>query len=53
VYDAVDSTIIEMDHPTDDLRIVSREHGVCVANVVTYVDGRYVHMSVMTRASDH
>jgi hypothetical protein len=44
VYDAVDSAITEMDHLADDLRTVSREHGVRVVN------GRYVHLAGMTRA---
>jgi hypothetical protein len=50
VYDAADSMITEMDHLTDDLRMVSGEHGVRVANATVYVDGRYVHLAVMTRA---
>jgi hypothetical protein len=50
VYDAADSVITEMDHLTDDLRTVSWEHGVRVANAATDIDGRYVHMTFMTRA---
>jgi hypothetical protein len=50
VYDVADSVITEMDHLADDLRTVSREHGVRDANAITDVDGRYVHMTVMTRA---
>jgi hypothetical protein len=38
-----------MDHLADDLREVSAEHGVRVAKAATDVDGRYVHMTVMTR----
>jgi hypothetical protein len=32
------------------MRTVSREHGVRVANPTVNIDGRYVHMAVMTRA---
>jgi hypothetical protein len=49
VWDVADSAIIEMAHAVDNLRKVSREHEVCVANAAADVDGRYVHMVVMTR----
>jgi hypothetical protein len=49
VYDVADSTITEMDRLADDLRRVSMEHGVRVANAAD-VDGQYVHIAVMTRA---
>jgi phosphotransacetylase len=39
-----------MDHLADDLRNVSAQHGVHVAKAVADVDGRYVHMAVMTTA---
>jgi hypothetical protein len=50
VWDAADAAITEMNHLADDLRKVSTKHGVCVANASVDVDGRYVHMAVMTRA---
>jgi hypothetical protein len=34
----------------DDLKYVSREHGVSFANAATGVDGHYVHLPVMTMA---
>jgi hypothetical protein len=48
--DAANAAIIEMDHLADDLREVSTKHGVRVAMAAVDVDGRYVHMAVMTRA---
>jgi hypothetical protein len=50
VWDGLDSAITEMAHVAANLRKVSREHVVCVANVAANVDSRYVHMAVMTRA---
>jgi hypothetical protein len=40
---------MEMANVVADLRKVTREYGVCVANAATYVNSRYVHMAVMTR----
>jgi hypothetical protein len=50
VRDAANAAITEMDHLADDLREVSAEHVVRVAKAAIDVDGRYVHMEVMTRA---
>jgi hypothetical protein len=50
VWDATDLAIAEIARATDDLRGVSREHGVNFANAATGVDGHYVHLSVMTMA---
>jgi hypothetical protein len=50
VWDAMEAMITEMDHLADDLRQVSVQHGVHVAKAAADVDGRYVHMTVMTTA---
>jgi hypothetical protein len=50
VRDVTEVAITEMDHLADDLRNVSAQHGVHVAKAVADVDGRYVHMAVMTTA---
>jgi hypothetical protein len=39
-----------MERAALDLRRVSMEHGVCVTNKAAGVDGRYVHLSVMSQA---
>jgi hypothetical protein len=50
VWDATNSTIVEIARAADNLRDVSREHGVSFANAAISVDGYYVHLSVMTTA---
>jgi hypothetical protein len=50
VWDATYAVITVIARATNDLRDLSRDHGVCVANAVAGVDGQYVHLEVMTRA---
>jgi hypothetical protein len=50
VRDGLQSALTEMERAAADLRIVSREHGVRVANAATDMDVHYFHLSVMTRA---
>jgi hypothetical protein len=50
VRDGLESALTEMECAAANLRRVSREHGVHVANAIADVDGCYVHMSVMSRA---
>jgi hypothetical protein len=50
VRDAVEAAITEMDRLADDLREVSADHEIHVAKVAADVEGRYVHMVVITRA---
>jgi hypothetical protein len=48
----LESALTEMERAALDLRRVSREHGVCVTNKAAGVDGRYVHLFVMSQAYD-
>jgi hypothetical protein len=52
VRDAADAAIPEMNHHANDLKEVLAEHGVRVVKVAADADGRYVCMTVMTRACD-
>jgi hypothetical protein len=50
VRNGLESALGEMERAAAELRTMSREHGVRVAKVAADVDGRYVHMVVMSRA---
>jgi hypothetical protein len=50
VWDGLDYAVTEMVQAAADLRKVTRDHGVCVANAAADVDSRYAHMATMTRA---
>jgi uncharacterized protein YukE len=48
VWDGLDSAVTEMAQVAVDLRKVTRDHGVRVANAAIDMDSHYVYMVVVT-----